>query len=378
MAGTESPNTADHIPEAALKKRPWWARACLGIAGFMMALMMAETASRLATSAEELNRARVGYMSLHVNEGYELVPNSEEGNIRINSTGHRDHEYQTKRMPGATRITLMGDSVVFGIGVDVDKIFAKRLEDKLKAAGQANVEIINGGNPDTGLSEQLRIFKKRDLPLKPDHLLLCFYMNDSRPPMGFRAEFVRGDPIVRMTQKNRWLQKSVLYSTVYSIYYDIRVADEIRRHPVSQRMMWLELFQKADWRNNGAILGEMIDLARFDWGAAWVEENWTPVKRDLANLADICRTNGIKVSLCPMPVSVQVYSSTPRDEPQQVLRKMAGEFGWGFSDVLPSLRKHRDGPPLFNDHCHYNVRGHNIVAAALADYLMSEFLTGGK
>ena len=65
--------------------------------------------------------------------------------MRINSRGLRDREYPYAKPAGRKRCLLLGDSYVFGWGVEANETAAKVMEARL-----AGVEVINGGCPGWG------------------------------------------------------------------------------------------------------------------------------------------------------------------------------------------------------------------------------------
>ena len=370
---TEQTNAVPTGPEAEGEPgRPSRRRArlVLALVAGVFALLLGELICRLLLSDEMVgNVRRYGTMTYHVSQGYRLVPNSEEGEVRINSRGYRDREFSLEPSPGTKRILMLGDSVVFGPGVELAETFSKRTEALLRKMGVGNVEVINAGNPDTGITEMLQIFRSRDLGIHPQLVVLCFYLNDSRPPMGFRSEFVKGNPVVLFMKRNPWVRRSMLLSFGYYAYYNSAIQAEVEKLPISLRMDWAELFRSGIWRENPAALNRTIEAAQYDWGAAWRPETWPEVAARLRDFEDLCREHDCRIALAAMPVSVQVHGSVIRDEPQKRLAEIAHEMGWPFLDVLPGLRAAKDGPPLFGDHCHLTPRGHDLVAQMMVEFL---------
>src|SRR3989344_7830887 len=68
---------------------------------------------------------------------YELAPNTSseyaDSIVKINSEGLRDYEYRIKKPDNTFRIVVLGDSMVFGYGLDLEDTFPKFLERKLNA-----------------------------------------------------------------------------------------------------------------------------------------------------------------------------------------------------------------------------------------------------
>jgi len=361
----------------ARRGRRWHRRLALVAASLLLSALVGEVVTRLFFSDEMLNVTAYPFQAYHVNEGYELIPNTEEGNVRINSLGYRDRERTLRPDPGTTRVLIVGDSVVFGPGVELEQTFPTRLEEKLRAERTRPLEVLNGGNPDTGLTEILRIFRKRDLRMEPAVVILCFYLNDSRPPMGFRSEFVGGSPVVRFMKRNPWLRRSIFFSSAYFLYYNAAIRREVRKLPISLRTQWAELFQQEHlWRTDPVALTELIAAAQYDWGAAWRPETWPKVESQLAQFDALSRAHGIRMGLAIMPVKVQVYGAVVRDEPQKRLTRIAEALGWPCLDLLPGLIEQRDGERIFNDHCHFGPHGHELVAGMFLEFLSSPKLLG--
>ena len=71
--------------------------------------------------------------------------------ININSLGLRDREIQIAKAPGRKRILFLGDSVVFGTGVDANWRMTEFLE---RALGD-RCEVVNAGVPGWGPDQEL-------------------------------------------------------------------------------------------------------------------------------------------------------------------------------------------------------------------------------
>jgi hypothetical protein len=94
------------------------------------------------------------------------------GNGRL--LGFRDDGFQ-----GGLRIAILGDSYVFGYGVDQGETFAARLEERLRRRGIA-ADVINAGVPGyAGMQERI-LLEKHVLPLHPALVLVGVYENDVR------------------------------------------------------------------------------------------------------------------------------------------------------------------------------------------------------
>ena len=56
--------------------------------------------------------------------------------VNINKAGFRDYEYSVDKPEGVFRIAVLGDSLIFGFGVNLEDTFPKVLERMLKKEGK--------------------------------------------------------------------------------------------------------------------------------------------------------------------------------------------------------------------------------------------------
>ncbi len=84
--------------------------------------------------------------------------------IKINSVGLRDREIQIAKTPGRKRILFLGDSVVFGTGVDSNW----RMSEFLGRALGDRCEVVNAGVPGWGPDQELMYLESEGAQLQPD------------------------------------------------------------------------------------------------------------------------------------------------------------------------------------------------------------------
>ena len=112
--------------------------------------------------------------------GWSLIPGAsittdvtERGihnHIDIDSLGLREREITVAPRPGRRRILIVGDSVAFGTGVDVEE----RFSDLLGARLGDEAEVINAGVPGWGNDQEMLFYEQRLRRLKPDVVVLSF------------------------------------------------------------------------------------------------------------------------------------------------------------------------------------------------------------
>jgi len=94
-------------------------------------------------------------------------------NVHINSKGLRDREYAYEPDPGARRILVIGDSFVWGYGVEQPQTFPKLLEARLRG-----VDVINAGVAGYGTDQELLWLRSEGVRYRPDLVILVMCGND--------------------------------------------------------------------------------------------------------------------------------------------------------------------------------------------------------
>jgi len=121
--------------------------------------------------------------------GYELIPDSRatfEGitvkirrsEIKISSQGLRDRYYNPKKLDDVRRVAFMGDSFVFGLGIDSSDAIPKQLEYLLNKHSSVKYEVMNCGVIGYNLTQEVRFLQQRILRFDPDIIIFLITGND--------------------------------------------------------------------------------------------------------------------------------------------------------------------------------------------------------
>lgn len=157
---------------------------------------------QIANASRNLPKVEVGTTSIgglvqpsiYPDMVYELKPNL-KGHfqgvpIEFNSFGMRDREYTQAKEPGTYRIVGLGDSVMFGWGVEVEKSYLKLLErmlnDALVAKDRGEIkkfEVLNFGVPGYNTTMEVSAFENKVLRFQPDLVIIHFVRNDIEVPL---------------------------------------------------------------------------------------------------------------------------------------------------------------------------------------------------
>jgi len=98
--------------------------------------------------------------------------------VHINSMGLRDDELRP-RTEFDFRIVIIGDSMTFGHGVEVDEAFPSVLERLYAERGDGRrVDVVNAAVKGYGTDQYYALFQHRLRRLQPDLLIVAFYLND--------------------------------------------------------------------------------------------------------------------------------------------------------------------------------------------------------
>lgn len=115
--------------------------------------------------------------------GYRLQPGLDArfngARYQVNSLGFRGDELPPIKPANEKRIVWLGDSVVFGIGVNNDETLAANVERMANArGGETLYRVLNLGVPSYNTEQELIQFESLGLDLEPDAVILLFAQND--------------------------------------------------------------------------------------------------------------------------------------------------------------------------------------------------------
>jgi len=137
---------------------------------------------------------------------YELIPNStysfQNIVVKTNSRGFRDKEYPAKKPKKTKRIIGLGDSIMFGWGVEEEECYLSQLENMLNKNenDSTNYEVINTGVPGYNTAMEVAVLENKIDLTQVDLVIINFIENDfdlpnfirKKPPYdNFKQSFIR-------------------------------------------------------------------------------------------------------------------------------------------------------------------------------------------
>ncbi|MBE7440422.1 MAG: hypothetical protein HS115_18375 [Spirochaetales bacterium] len=281
--------------------------------------------------------------------------------ITVNQAGFRGQELK----PESKKIFITGDSIIFDGGNLEENTIAAHLERSL----DQKYQVVNAGTTDVGVDQYLIQAKTGHLArYKPDMVVIGLYLNDARPPQGFIGE---NNSAVINFLKLPILRSSALSEFVQIGYYALVLGRESYENPNARRFAWTGPWNDRKWRVAPQAYKELIDEARYDWGAAWVPAEQEKVLQAIYEIHEQYRAKGIKLAVIQFPANVQVYAEF-NDEivarPQRGISKALRLKGIPELDLLPIFRENRQGI-IFADQCHLTADGNRIAMKAIEPFV---------
>ncbi|MFA6357359.1 MAG: SGNH/GDSL hydrolase family protein [Candidatus Omnitrophota bacterium] len=294
-----------------------------------LVLGMLETASRFIWPYD-MSLRKIVRCSLDPKIIFELKPNTETiftgqhvkippTTIKISSQGIRDGEYSINKPLGVYRVVILGDSVAFGWGVELEQTFGKYLEKMLNEYGAQKYEVINFSVPGYNTVQEVATLESKCLLYRPDLVIFSICGNDYQPAFNYLYPFA-------------FLQHMPDY------FYKSRLV--------------------------GGVIGQLVFL-KDQANAHKFKQGIAEAAQAIGKLSELIARNNLKVLF---------YNGDERDFKDILIK-------FGFSDcVIESNRGNffqaeyiiaRDG--------HLNSKGHKKVAESIYDFLETRgYLKVGK
>jgi len=337
----------------------------LGIAGEMRGLYENDGAGSIRTVA--------GFRAPMIVEGRTTQ-------IRINAIGLRGPEVAAKAA-GERRVLVLGDSMVFGIGVEDEETFPARLAQRLSRSLGVPVTGGNAGMPANGTLDQVRDLRRHLPTFAPDVVVTCVYLwNDFDDDVFGPREVVEGYSFgtagARFV-KSSWRARLALRSRV-ALRLEMLLADKlpslaIDRSPIAPTP---EEAARADGLPDDRSGGIFLDVAEVTPPMARALDRVESAVRQIRDLARpsevVCAVLPAWIHVLPGAYEAQVRamgldpSEHRLGRVQERLAERCAREGVPCVDLAPSMRQRPDVRSLyFPADRHLTVAGHEHVAGVL-------------
>lgn len=352
----------------------------LAILGVGVALLILEIGLQLTRDSPEAK------IPLHVTCGdcpylYELNPDHPDIRER-----ERLSDTSAERLRATFNITVLGDSVAYGVGVPFDDAFPQRLEDLL-ASQSDDVAVLNSAVSGYTPYNQLQQYVSRDREIPVDLVVVAFAMNDivdpelhwnytedaieNIPPevypnLRYHEEHVV--PILDARRRKREQGSTELGRLVRSAINVKNITEQEASYTVVDGRRWPTY-----------ITGE--DTISIEVLTDYDSPEWVWIRGMYDRLADEVAEDGARLVIVVLPLAYQMDAEYPF-LPQSLFARYCEDRSLMCLDLLPAFRE-RGGEALFLgerlgyiDIWHLSERGHDVVAAELGAFLKQHDLMG--
>jgi hypothetical protein len=267
-----------------------------------------------------------------------------ETGIKTNSLGFRESKegFQTPS------IMVLGDSFVFGIGVQANETVGNRMQGLLNSKN-FSYNVYNFGVGGYSTHNELALAKRYIQEMRPRLILLGFYPNDPRENLENCSFDVDKEGYLITKGQNpspikKWLQ---LHCNLYRL---------VKRIASGGRELPLDYVQYEEEYDN--------KTARA----------WNITSEQLEELRFTARANGAKLVVFLIPDKIKLSGVNSPDRVERNLANLTGRYGIYFIDLTEDLIRKGGAANYYEVDPHWLPSGHAIAAEGIVDYLIEEGL----
>jgi lysophospholipase L1-like esterase len=299
--------------------------------------------------------------------GFKLVPNyfmeyesSEYSTIiKINAKGFRDREYKVAKESSVYRIIMLGDSQIFGLGVDLKESYPKVLETILNENNDRGIisqyEVVNAGVDGYGTEQEYMYLKELGAIYKPDLVIVGLTVNDIEDVMkGIPSAFSRN-----------WLKKHFFFLS-YMKGLHVKYKTRVKKYSKKLPRRFFQIYQDGYPPSYEKALQDTKDyLLRINRYARSID----------SELLVVIIPQNFELGLSEWKKRGLDFLYT-----EEFFNNNMNRFSRIFTDflreervhVLPLLLKFRESginPLYFSHDPHWTKDGHQLAAEVTYDYL---------
>jgi len=313
---------------------------------------------------------------------YEPIPMSGE----FNSDGFRGRSYSKEKPKGVYRILVIGDSLVYGLGVSAEETYVKKLEEKLNARfrGIKKFEVINFGVSGYQTFQIIERLKQKGLSYHPDFIIYGYCLNDVAVHKNGEFDFFsdpvnhRVDSILSLAGETKhFLLKSQMVRHGLLIVKRIKKQKQtseaesfpplgdtdrkIKPSVFNLYRLYVDNLQKGKFLDQEPWIRYYAQYANTDQFALW--------NASVNKFSEIChhRNLGCLVLMTPLIYDYVIYDYQGLHE---FIRAVFSEYAIETLDLQEMFSRYRaEEVRLYRDTLHPNRAGHELIAEALYQYL---------
>lgn len=327
-----------------------------------------------------LRDAHVGLRMTPDFRGHYVHPEFDGQRVEINADGYRGPEWRAERLavPDRPRLLLLGDSFVFGTGVEFADTFGERL------AASAPCAVFNAGVPGHAPPHGARLLPELVDRVAPDVVVMAMFTgNDPLDALDLE------EPAGRDRRRREPVEAQL---TADRGHVDLLL-----------RRLWSPAYWQRGSRVGGAVLGALarvgprlpsLDYQDFELRTCAVrpdpeaERALGLCEQGVLTAATFCRERTVRFVLVLVPpialvdreMFERIFAVRPlpreRFSPDVLharLRRCAEARGIAVCDLLAPLReRHALGEQLYHREGHWNAAGHRLAAECILTALRDQ------
>ena len=325
--------------------------------------------------------------------------------VKSNSLGFRDYEFNLEKPTGIKRIAIFGDSFTDAVQVEESARFSEQLENFLNQnLPEKKYEVMNFGVAGTGTAQQYKVYQYYAAPFKPDLVIVGFYNgNDVEnnsirlTPNSERTNYILGangkleTAPVTFNQKIVWQVRTFFGS--HSALFRIAYKYLPNAKPLHQLLMKFGLVPSQLAANAGPeTLPPSFQVIKKDYSGDW-QNAWQVTEEIFKEFKETSVSNKAEFMILDIPDAYQCYpdrfankiknvgSATTTDfilaKPQQILNEFTGQNNINYLSLLDDFRKNYEETKeclYFDCRGHLTPAGHQLAAEKLFAYLKEKNL----
>jgi hypothetical protein len=251
-------------------------------------------------------------------------------NIKINSKGLRDREFDYVRKPNIRRILFLGDSLTLGWGVPFQSLFTKLLEKDLTNLDQIKTEVINTGVGNYNSMQEFTYYKNEGFKYNADIVMLLYFINDAEPT-----------PVYK---KSVLIEKSIFAVFLWS----------------QLNKIWAKFNSKKKYLNYYSDL--------YTKG----KPGWENSKFAIKAIRDLAKNNKSKFIVAVCPELRLFKNGYPFDSVHHKIINFLKDSKIDSIDLLPFFKNEAEREDLVwvsNEDSHPNILGNKIITTGILKFL---------
>jgi hypothetical protein len=312
--------------------------------------------------------------------------------LEVNALGLRDRPGLAHQKPaGGKRVLVVGDSIVFGLGVELEETLAKRLEAELRARG-LETECIGVAVSGYDALQAVQLLRTKGLAFGPHLVVFAYNLTDAMDFSGELGQFFEaltysepmpGDGLRRAvlpwSQAARW----VFWRLSRRRAPDVAKAKQVQRAMEEARRAYIEAVL-ARHRGEPEVSAVLPSARRSTpplpepWNG--IEESYLDPRNDRRrraawlDLLDAGHERGVPVLMAVIPAFVD-RRPYPFADLEAALLADAQRLGLETVS-LSAVLEHAAVDALSYDSLHPTAAGHAALASRLADSVWSRLSPG--